>query len=182
MTITFSPSTTSVSTVCCVLLTSVLVPWALARMRWTAAMTSSGCARKALPSSVVHWMFSDRRTIKSGTATRPWMLGSQVCFFTASASAWSFKSLFLASHCWSWMISKRIGGGHQGLAEQGIGIERDRRDQGIQLIVWKPPCLLRSGVRGGGGVPGRSVRNPGRVMPPIGWRARRAMADRGNWT
>src|SRR5207253_637641 len=38
-------------------------------------------------------------------ATSPWMLGSHGCFDTASASALSFKSGFLAIHCWSWITS-----------------------------------------------------------------------------
>jgi hypothetical protein len=45
---------------------------------------------------------------------------------------------------------ERIGGGHQRLAQQWIGIERDGSDQGVQLIIREPPRLLRSGVCGSG--------------------------------
>ncbi len=98
-------SITFVSTTCCSLVVSAPLSAAFLRIRWTASMTSACCARKAFPRSVVHWMSSESRFTTSGTAAIDWMLGSQGCFATASSSALSFRPGFLASHCWSWMIS-----------------------------------------------------------------------------
>ena len=98
-------SMTFVSTVCCSELFSAPVPCAFTLIRWTASMTSDCWSRKALPSDVVHWMSSPSSFTTSGNATIDWMLGSQGCFPTASSRALSFRSLFFASHCWSWMIS-----------------------------------------------------------------------------
>jgi hypothetical protein len=50
---------------------------ARARMRCTAAITSAGCARKALPRSVVQWMSWLSFASTSGMATRAWTLASQ---------------------------------------------------------------------------------------------------------
>ncbi len=78
---------------------------AFLRITCTASITSFCCARKALPSSVVHWMSSASRLTTSGTTAIDWMLGSQGCFATESASALSLRSGCFAIHCCSWMIS-----------------------------------------------------------------------------
>ena len=69
MTITSLPSTVLVATVCCELVSKVSFSTALARIRCTESMTSSGWAKNAFPSSVVHWMFPAIRSMTSGTAT-----------------------------------------------------------------------------------------------------------------
>ncbi len=99
MTITCLLSTTFVSTFICSLDLRFPLSCAFTRMRCTAPMTSSCCARNALPSSAAHWMSSTKRLTTSGSAAMDWTLGSQGCFCTASASALSFKVLFFSSHC-----------------------------------------------------------------------------------
>jgi hypothetical protein len=104
-TMTVFCSTTLVSTFCCSEDASAPVPCAFLRMRWTASITSACWSRKAFPRSVVHWMSSESRFTTSGNAAIDWMLGSQGCFATASASALSFRSVCFDIHCWSWMSS-----------------------------------------------------------------------------
>ena len=64
------------------------------------------------------------------------MLGSHGCFATASARALSFKVLVLGHPLLQLDDLERIGRSDECLAEKRIGIERNRRHQGIQLIVW----------------------------------------------
>ena len=89
-------SITFVSTFCCSLVSSDPFSFAFFRITWTASITSFCWARNALPISVVHWMSSARRLTTSGTAAIDWMLGSQGCLATESASALSFRSGYFA--------------------------------------------------------------------------------------
>src|ERR1044072_3951203 len=98
-------STVLVWTFVSLLVLSVPLVWAFARIRCTASNTSCCWERKAFPMSVVHWIFDANRSTASGTAAMDWMLGSHGCFATASVSALPFKLLFLSIHCFNWMTS-----------------------------------------------------------------------------
>ncbi len=158
-------STTLVSTFCCSVDSSAPLSWAFLRIRWTASMTSSCWARKALPRSVVHWMSSTSRFTTSGTAAIDWMLGSQGCLATASASALSFESGFFVEPLLELDELERVGRGDERLGQQRVGVEGDRRDQRVELLRRELGC----------GLLGCAGRRRGRLYPSLQLRQRRLL-------
>ena len=133
MTMTLLLSTTSVLTTCCSLDFSVPLSSAFCRMRCTASMTSHSCARNALPRSVVHCTSSARRLTTSGKRPSPGRSDP-----TAAArrhqrapvlQAWILREPLLQLN-----DLQRVRRGRERLRQQRVGIERDRRDQRIELI------------------------------------------------
>ena len=125
-------STVLVSTFICSLDLRLPLSCAILRMRCTAAMTSACCARKALPRSVVHLMFSESCLTTSG---KPRV---RECSGPSLASGQRLPTVFRSDPSLGQPLLElddlRICGRHKNNAEQRIGIKRDRSYQGIELI------------------------------------------------
>ena len=123
MTMTSFFSTTFVSTFCCSLVSSVPLSFAFLRIRWTAAITSLCCARKALPRSVVHWMSSREPLDELGyrghrlDARVPRLLRDRV------GQGLVLELRVLGEPLLQLDDLERIGGGDEGLGQQ---LDRDR--------------------------------------------------------
>ena len=75
------------------------------------------CARKALPRSVVHLMFSARSLTTSGKAAKPWIARVPILLLHCGYERLVFQVLVLGQPLLQLNHLQRIGGGYQRLAE-----------------------------------------------------------------
>ena len=178
MTMTCFVSMTLVSTFCCSVEARALLSFAFLRIRWTASMTSLCCARKALPRSAVHWMSSASRLTASGKAAIDWTAGSQGCFGHGVREGLVLEARVLREPLVQLDDLERVGGRREGLGEERVGVEGDRRHEGFELLGRElhrglRRCCGRLRVRGAaapapGGWPhpgGGGTRTPRRGCP-----------------
>ena len=110
-------------------------------------MTSACCVAKATPSASVHSICSAIISTTCGKATSALTLGSQGSGSSAwtSASPLQLRMAVILQPLRGFGDLLRIGRRHQHLRQQLIGVERDRRDQLVDLL---PRVMRRPGIGG----------------------------------
>ena len=114
-----------------------------ARSACAVSSTSFCCARNASPSFCVQSSFSFIIVSTCGNTASDFTLGSHVCCCRASSSALSLRPGLAFTQRSASHDLERIGRGHQDLREQRVGIQRDRRDELVELLLRE-----RLGARG----------------------------------
>ena len=125
---------TFVSTFCCSFVLSAPVPSAFLRIRWTASMTSlcwreEGVAELGRPLDVVGQALD-----RVGQARHPLDAGVPRLLGHGVRQGLALQVLVLHQPLLKLDDLERVGGGHEDLSEELVGIEGDRRHQGIELI------------------------------------------------
>ena len=105
------------------------------RRRWIASITSGCCASTASPSFCVQSRSSLIMASTVGVATSAFTLASQSCLVERLVELVALERFVRLGEAVGLHHLERIGRGHQHLREQGVGIERDRRDQRVELAL-----------------------------------------------
>ena len=130
----------STITFCCSLLFRLPDSCAFARRRCTASSTSFCCARKASPSFCVQSSLSFIGSRTCGKATSDFTLTSQGCVPDRLHRCIALDLRIGLDPARGVDDLQRIGRGHQHLREQRVRIERDRRDERLDLLGLEGRC------------------------------------------